>query len=104
MPSPPDLSDEQRASALIKAAAVRAERVALRAKLASGELTLAGALERIESDDAIANIKVLALLESLPGVGKVKARRIMEQLEIAPSRRMRGLGPRQRTALLTARD
>jgi DNA uptake protein ComE-like DNA-binding protein len=104
MPSPPILSDEQRAAALVKAAAVRTERADLKARLASGELTLAAALDAIDTDDAVANIKVLSLLESLPGVGKVKARRIMEAHDIAPSRRMRGLGANQRASLLTARD
>jgi hypothetical protein len=104
MPLPPALSDEQRAAALLKAAAVRAERVALRARVSSGEFTLAEAIAAIDTDDAVANIKVLSLLECLPGVGKVKARRIMEAHDIAFSRRMRGLGPRQRAALQEARD
>jgi hypothetical protein len=33
-------------------------------------------------------------------VGKVKAQEIMTELEIAPTRRLRGLGDRQRKALL----
>ncbi len=49
-------------------------------------------------------MKVSALLESMPGVGKVRAAQLMERLEIAPSRRLRGLGERQRRALLTEFD
>ena len=45
-------------------------------------------------------MKVLSLLESLPGVGKVKARRIMDDIGIADTRRMKGLGANQRQALL----
>ena len=37
--------------------------------------------------------------ESLPGVGKVRAKQIMERLGIAESRRVRGLGANQRAAL-----
>jgi ribosomal protein S13 len=44
-------------------------------------------------------MKVSALLESLPGVGKVRAKQLMERLGIADSRRVRGLGTNQRAAL-----
>ena len=53
-----------------------------------------------DSDDVLGKMKVSALLEAMPGVGKVRAAQIMERLEIAPSRRLRGLGDRQRKALL----
>ena len=79
----PQLTDEQRAAALEKAAAARRSRAELK-----------------ESDEALAKLKVSALLEALPGVGKVRAAALMEQFEIAPSRRVRGLGERQRAALL----
>ena len=49
-------------------------------------------------------MKVTALLEALPKVGKVKAQEIMTELEIAPTRRLRGLGDRQRRALLERFD
>ena len=48
----------------------------------------------------LAKLKVVNVLESLPGVGKVRARKIMEELEIKESRRVRGLGANQRKALL----
>jgi ribosomal protein S13 len=44
-------------------------------------------------------MKVVAVLEAMPGVGKIKAQRIMDNLEISPSRRVRGLGTKQRQAL-----
>jgi len=47
-------------------------------------------------------MKVKAVLASLPGLGKVKSHRLMEELEIAENRRVRGLGSRQREALLAA--
>lgn len=63
-----------------------------------GSITLA---EALDSDDAnIAKLKVVSLLESLPGVGKVKARKIMEDVGIAENRRVQGLGAQQRQALL----
>jgi len=52
-----------------------------------------------ESDDVIGKMRVSAVLESMPGVGKARAAKIMERLEISPTRRVRGLGAKQRTAL-----
>jgi ribosomal protein S13 len=40
------------------------------------------------------------VLESLPGVGKVRARKVMQEIGIADTRRVRGLGEQQRKALL----
>ena len=100
MATPPVLSPEQRTAALQKAAEARAARAELKERLKLGSLSLAQALETADGDDTIGKLKVLAMLESLPGVGKVKARRIMEEIGIADSRRVRGLGPQQRIALL----
>ena len=98
MATPPQLTPEQRAAALAKAAEARTDRADLRARLKTGSLTLKDALA---SDDAnIARLKVVSLLESLPGVGKVKARRVMEEIGIADNRRVQGLGAQQRAALL----
>ena len=58
-------------------------------------------LAQSETDEMISGIKVLAILESLPGVGKVKARRTMDEIGIADTRRIRGLGELQRRALLS---
>jgi ribosomal protein S13 len=46
-------------------------------------------------------MKVSTVLESLPGVGKVRAQKIMEELDISATRRVRGLGSKQRELLLT---
>ena len=96
----PQLTEEQRAAALEKAAA-RRSRAELKERLKRGGTTLGEVLKQSDSDDVLGKMKVSALLEALPGVGKVRAAQIMERLEIAPSRRLRGLGDRQRKALLT---
>jgi signal recognition particle GTPase len=94
----PQLSDEQRKAALEKAAAARHARAELRDKIKKGETTLEDVLD---SDDPIASrMKVSALIESLPGYGKAKAAKIMNELGISPSRRVKGLGARQREQLL----
>lgn len=102
MAQPPVLSPEQRAAALEKAAAARRARAELKEKLKLGSITLAEVLEQGQDDDLVGKTKVLAVLESLPGVGKVKARRTMEEIGIAETRRVRGLGVQQREALLAA--
>jgi hypothetical protein len=100
MPLPPSLSPEQRQAALDKAAAARRQRAELKEKLKMGSISLHELLDQGERDDAVAKLKVVTVLESLPGVGKVRARRIMEELDISESRRVRGLGTNQRDALL----
>ena len=102
MATPPPLSAEAREAALAKAAEARRVRADLKAQLKDGSITFADVIERAGSDELVAKTKVLTLLESLPGVGKVKARRTMEQIGIAESRRIQGLGENQRHALLTA--
>ena len=83
----------------MKAAEVRRERAELRIQLKAGDISLSGLLDRA-GDDVVGKMKVLAVLESLPGVGKVKARRAMERIGISETRRVRGLGARQRGQLL----
>ena len=95
----PPLTPEQRHAALEKAAAARRARAELKVRLKSSGASLADVLASGESDEAIGKMRVEALLESMPGVGKVRAQRIMERLEISPSRRVRGLGVKQREAL-----
>ncbi len=98
MATPPQLTPEQRAAALEKAAQARAARADIKARLKMGSLSLAEALD--SSDTNVAKLKVVSLLESLPGVGKVKARRVMDEIGIADNRRVQGLGAQQRAALL----
>ena len=96
----PQLTDEQRKEALEKAAQARHERAELREKIKSGKVTLE---EVLDSDDPIANrMKVSALIESLPGYGKAKAAKIMDELGISATRRVKGLGARQREQLIEA--
>jgi ribosome recycling factor len=96
----PQLTDEQRKAALAKAAEARKARAELKEQLKRGETNLKEVLDKAQDNEIIGKTKVSALLEALPKVGKVKAKEIMEQLEIAQTRRLRGLGDRQRRALL----
>jgi len=96
----PTLSPEQRAAALEKAAEIRKARAELKEKLKKGQTTLDAVLSRAENDDVVGKLKVSAVLQSLPGIGKIRATQIMEKLKIADSRRLRGLGEQQRKALL----
>lgn len=95
----PPLTPEQRAAALEKAAEARRVRADLKDKLKHSLMTLREILDAGETDEVIGKLKVVALLEAMPGVGKVRAARIMEKLDISPSRRVRGLGAKQRSAL-----
>lgn len=99
MPLPPQLSPEQRQAALEKAAAARRLRAELKDKLKMGTLTLKELLDQASRDEAVGKMKVVAVLESLPGLGKVKARRLMEEVGISEARRLQGLGDNQRKKL-----
>ncbi len=96
----PSLTPEQRAAALEKAAAARKARAELKVRLKSSGTSLDEVLADGASDEVVGKMKVVAVLEAMPGVGKVRAQRIMERLEISPSRRVRGLGAKQREALV----
>ncbi len=89
-------------AALAKAGEARRVRAELKEKLKMGSVSLAELLRLAETDEIVGKTKVLAVLESLPGVGKVKARRLMEEVGISETRRVRGLGGQQRAALLAA--
>ncbi|HEX9410346.1 MAG TPA: integration host factor, actinobacterial type [Actinomycetota bacterium] len=96
----PTLTDEQRKEALAKAADARRRRAELKGQLKSEKVSLRDVLAR-QGDETVGKMKVSSVLESLPGVGKVRARKIMERLDISSSRRVRGLGAKQKDALLT---
>ena len=102
MPQPPTLTPEQRAAALEKAALARKARAELKDDLKTGRKSLNELLAKAASDDTVGKMKVLAVLESLPGTGKVKARRLMESVGISETRRLQGLGAKQREQLLEA--
>ena len=95
----PTLTAEQREQALAKATAVRKVRAQVKADLKAGTADLTGILVKGADDDLLGKIKVVSLLESMPGVGKVRAKQIMDRLGIAETRRVRGLGVNQRQAL-----
>jgi hypothetical protein len=99
MPLPPQLSPEQRQAALAKAAAARRLRAELKDKLKMGTLTLKELLDQASRDEAVGKMKVVSVLESLPGLGKVKARRLMAEVGISEARRLQGLGDNQRKKL-----
>ena len=98
MPLPP-LTPEQRAAALEKAAAARKARAEIKERLKRSGASISEVLSQGETDDVIGKMRVSAVLEAMPGVGKARAQRIMERLEISPTRRVRGLGAKQRSAL-----
>ena len=95
----PQLTPEQRQANLDKAAASRRERAAVKNRLKNSGASLADVLRQGETNEVIGKMRVIDLLQSMPGVGKVRARQIMERLGISESRRVRGLGINQIAAL-----
>lgn len=97
---PPQLTDEQRKAALAKAAEARRVRAEVKELLKTGSLRLSELVKRAETDHILAGLKVERVIASMPGTGKIKAKRMMETLGIADNRRLRGLGEKQKEALL----
>jgi DNA uptake protein ComE-like DNA-binding protein len=95
----PHLTEADRKKALEKAAQARQERALLRQEIKSGAKSFAVVMASSD-DPVVARMKVSTLLESLPGFGKAKAAKIMDELQISPSRRVQGLGARQRELLM----
>ncbi len=95
----PNLSEADRQAVLKKAAEARQKRAELREKIKKGEMSFADVMSKSD-DPVVARMKVSALLESLPGFGKAKAAKVMEDLGISESRRVQGLGARQREQLM----
>lgn len=95
----PPLTPEQRAAALEKAAQARRERAEVKARLKQAGASLTEVVKEGQENDVIGKMKVSALLESMPGVGKVRAKQLMERLGISETRRVRGLGSNQIAAL-----
>ena len=99
MSQPPTLSSEQRQEALNQAALARRVRADTKDELRRGSLSFNDLLDLAKHDEMIGKMKVLSVLESMPGLGKVKSRRLMAEIGIASNRRLRGLGETQKVLL-----
>ncbi|SHJ37469.1 hypothetical protein SAMN02745244_02370 [Tessaracoccus bendigoensis DSM 12906] len=91
----PQLSSEQLGAAREAATQARRARAELKDKVKGGELSFSTALDKALEDETLSRIKVIDLLRSVPRVGVTRATEIMENLQIAPNRRIRGLGRHQ---------
>lgn len=96
----PELTPQQRADALAKATEARRRRAEVKAALKARTMRVSDVFKLAETDEAIAKMKVISLFESLPRVGTNTAAKLMEEYNVAPSRRVRGLGPIQRNKIV----
>jgi guanylate kinase len=99
MGAPPQITPEERARALAKAKQSRQVRAAIKSRVKAGELTISAVIELSKDDEAIAKMRVLELVESMSGVGKIRGKNILERLGISLTRRIQGLGRHQLQAL-----
>lgn len=96
----PEMTPEQRSAALERAALARRTRAEIKALLKTGSLTLTDVLDRAKEDDLVAGTKVKAIVVSMPGMGKITTKRLLEEIGIAENRTLRGMTPRQTEELL----
>ncbi len=95
----PPLTPEQRQAALAKAASSRRERAEIKNRLKHSGASILDVLHDGQENEVIGKMRVVDLLQAMPGLGKVRARQLMERLSISESRRVRGLGANQIAAL-----
>lgn len=95
----PNLTPEQRQAALVKAAESRRERAEVKNRLKNSGASIAEVIRDGQTNEVIGKMRVIDLLQAMPGLGKVRAKQMMERLNIAESRRVRGLGVKQVAAL-----
>ena len=91
----PQLSSAQLEAAREAATHARRQRADLKEQVKNGQLSFSAALNKAVEDDSLSRIKVVDLLRAMPRVGITRATEIMENLAIAPNRRIRGLGRHQ---------
>lgn len=96
----PEMTDEQRTAALARAGEARRKRAEIKHLLKTGSISFSDVLDRAEDDDLVAGTKIQAIVVSMPHMGKVSTKRLLEEIGIADNRTIRGLGPNQRKALL----
>ncbi len=99
MGAPPQLTPEERARALAKAKESRQIRAAVKARVKSGELSITDVVTMSKDDEVIAKMRVLELVESMSGVGKIRGKSMLERLGISLTRRIQGLGRHQLESL-----
>ncbi|MGJ5590566.1 integration host factor, actinobacterial type [Micrococcus lylae] len=95
-----ELSVEERAEARQKALRARQQRAELKSDFAAGRVSLQEVFARADEDPAVGRLRTVDLIQALPGVGEIRARRVMEVCGISPVRRLKGVGRRQREALI----
>ena len=100
MGKPPQLTPAERANALAKARASRQERSEVKSRIKSGELGIFEVISLADNNEVIAKMRVLEMVESKSGVGKIRGKALLEKLGISSTRRIQGLGRYQRAALL----
>lgn len=94
----PEITNEQRREYLRRAQEARVRVAGLKKRVACGELSFAQLLDMPEAE----RMPVADALKSFPGIGKKGAEQIMRRVGISPTRRIKGLGARQRAGLLEA--
>jgi guanylate kinase len=100
MSRPPEMSDEDRRRALELSKESRQVRAKYKGLINSGELSIIDFLSMAESNSILGKMRVKDLLESVPGYGKVRVENLMKKSEISPTRRVQGLGKKQRSSLI----
>lgn len=95
-------ASDRREAAFVLAERIRQSRNDLIDRVRSGSVSAREVLE--STDPFVRGVKVVAVIESLPGLGKVKARRILEDVDISANDKVHDLDRDQVRTLLLRLD
>lgn len=102
MALPKMTAEQQQQAALAAAKASRARQKVVKEQIKAGKLTFAQVLELAKAEKPVARIKVLQALTALEGYGKVRALKLMAELEVDENKRIGALGTKQAEKLVAA--
>lgn len=94
------ITPEVRSRAVREAVRARQLRGDWVARLRSGDATIEECLNASVDDEILGKMRCINLIRTQKGYGQYRAEALMAELDIAPSRRLGGLGCRQRQRLI----
>jgi len=91
----PEITDEQRHDALIRANKIRTYRAEKKKDVKAGREPFDFLLVRGPHDERLRTMKVREALLSMPGIGKERVDRMLQRAMVSPSKTLAGMSPQQ---------
>lgn len=93
----PHISKEKRDESLKKARLYRIQRAQIKQSVKKGIVSLGDVFNgSVNYKDIVGNMKLIDIVKSLPGIGDIKAKKILNSLSISERKTIKGLGEKQK--------